>query len=182
MYFWRGRVRGLARPRPLAGAVLALSLGAIALLGASSAAVPAEPALGWRLVGRAEGGQVLLNVPLPDGRFALRYRNSLYGSLAEERFSVDAAGQLVLVELAADEVAVLGEYYEVAERPRPASSPDARAWVAPPAAPVALAHLPLLATSHGQRTLVVEGRPPIALWHLTARGSARLVFTAEQAR
>ena len=182
MYLWRGRARGLARPRILAGALVAFTVCAVALLGATSAAAPAQPASGWLLVGRSESGQVLLSAPLPDGRFALRYRNSVFGSLAEERFRVDAAGRLVLVELAADEVAVLGEYYEVADRPRQASPPDVRAWVAPPSAQVALTELPLVATRHGDRTLVVDGQRPLALWILTGGAGDSLVFTAEQAR
>lgn len=182
MYRWRGRARGLAGPRALAGAVLALSLGALALLGAASAAAPAEPESGWLLVGRSQNGQVLLSVPLPDGRFALRYRNSIYGSLAEERFSVDGAGRLLLTELAADEVAVLAEYYEVAQRPGRASPSAARDWVARVVPSVALAELPLLATRHGERTLLVAGRQPLALWELAGEGSAAIVITAEKAR
>lgn len=181
MRVWRGRASGLARPPVLAGATLALSLGAAAVLGAASVGTAGRPAADWLLVGRSDTGTVVLSVPLPQGSFALRYRNSVYGSLAEERFTVDAAGRLVLAELASDEVALLGEYYDVAQRPRPAPPADARAWVAPPAVHTALDALPVLASRHGERTLLVDGQSAIPLWSLTATQSAKITLTAEQA-
>ena len=43
----------------------------------------------------------------------MSYRNSVYGTLAEERYRVAADGRFALVELAADQLAVLEEYYAV---------------------------------------------------------------------
>ena len=178
MRVWRGRVSGLAGPPILAGATLALSLGAAALLGATSAGPSAAD---WLLVGRLPAGDVVLSVPLPDDSFALRYRNSLYGSLAEERFTIDARGRLVLEELASDEAALLGEYYEIGQRPYRAPLWDARDWVAPPATQTALQELPVLATLRGQRSLIVEGRAPIALWSLAGSERATVTLVAEKA-
>jgi hypothetical protein len=181
MRVWRGRASGLARPPRPAGAALALSLGVLAVLGATAAGVSGPPAAEWLLVGRLQAGAVVFSVPLPEGSFALRYRNSVYGSLAEERFTVDAAGRLVLTELASDEVALLGEYYAVAQRPRPAPPADARAWVAPPAGQMELGELSLVASRHGERTLLVDGRAPIQLWDLAGTDSAALRLSAEKA-
>ena len=181
MRAWRGRLSGLARPSILAGATLALSLGAAAVLGPTSAGPSGRSAADWLLVGRSQAGDVVLSVPLPKSSFALRYRNSLYGSLAEERFTIDARGRLVLEELASDEAALLGEYYEVGQRPHRAPLSDARDWVAPPAQQRALQELSVLATRHGQRTLIVEGRAPIALWALAGSDSATVTLVAEKA-
>ncbi len=181
MRVWRGRVGGLARPPILAGATLALSLGVAAVLGATSVGTRHQPAAEWLLIGRSEAGQILLSVPLPESSFALRYRNSLYGSLAEERFRIDATGRLVLRELASDEAALLGEYYDVAQRPRRAPLSDARDWVAPPVDQTTIEELPVLASRRGQRALLVEGRAPIALWNLTGAQSAMVTLAAVKA-
>ncbi len=52
-------------------------------------------------------GELLARVPAPSGQFAVAYRNSLYGSRAEERYRLAAGGRFALEELAADQVAVL---------------------------------------------------------------------------
>ncbi|MDP8904744.1 MAG: hypothetical protein M3N29_05425 [Chloroflexota bacterium] len=179
---WRGRASGLARPPILTGAILALSVVSAAVLGVTFAGTPGRPAGDWLLVGRSEAGEILLRVPLPDSSFALRYRNSVYDSLAEERFRVDATGRLVLAELASDEVALLGEYYDVARRPRRAPLSDARDWVAPPARHTALEELPLIASQHGERALLVEGRRPVPLWSLAGTETATITLAAEKDR
>ena len=140
---WRGWRLGLAIIALLAGTALATGGGrASERLGAA-----------WELVIRDGQGAVVLRAPLPDSRFALRYLNSVYRSLAEERFAVAPSGHLQLVELAADEAAVLAEYYGVERRPTPAASGDPRTWRARPAIPVTIPELSLAATRHGQRTL-----------------------------
>lgn len=167
---WRGWRLGLAIVGLLTGTALAL--------GGERAAD--RLGAGWDLVVRDAQGAVVLRAPLPDGRFALRYRNSVYRSLAEERFTVSPSGRLRLVELAADEAAVLAEYYGIERRPSPASAGDSRAWWAPPAVPVAIAELSLAATRHGQRTLLVVGSAPVPLWSLTAGSDPGLTIVAEQ--
>jgi hypothetical protein len=116
---------------------------------------------------RDADGALLASVPLPADRgFALRYRNSLYGTLAEERFVVAEQGQLRLVELAADQLAVLEEYYAVTEPAIRAPRGSRRAWVAAPARTVELVELTIAATELGERTLLVPGRSPLPLWRL----------------
>ena len=116
---------------------------------------------------RNADGDLMATVPLPDGRgFALRYRNSLYGTLAEERFVAADDGRLRLVELAADQLAVLEEYYEVAEPPVRAPLGSERAWLAQPARAVAVAELAVAATELGERTLLVADRAPLPLREL----------------
>lgn len=121
-----------------------------------------------------------VSVPLPDGRFSLRYRHSVYGSLAEERFVVRADGQMQLVGLAADEAAVLDEYYTTTGA-RPSASDDGRRWQAEPATPLSLPRLTLAATEHGQRTLLV-GDHEYPLWELSAPGTPTIVLEPLQVR
>jgi len=150
---WRGRIGGLT-----IAAVMVVLLGAGADVAGNRA-----PAL---LV-RGSDGTSLARVELPpDGSFALRYRNSLYDSLVEERFLVLADGRLRLVRLAADELAVLEEYYAI-DRPavRPAGGAS-RAWEAEPPLTVEEAALLIAATDLGERTLLVTGAPPLELWRL----------------
>lgn len=175
----RGRESGLAIPSILAAASVLVAVG---LAAAASASRPTgTPGHEWQLVARAPNGDVLLRVPLPEDRFVLRYRNSVYGSLAEERFTIRADGRMALVELAADEAAVLDEYYVTADRPRPSDTGDTRRWEAEPAALLQLAELPIAATRHGERTLVVEGRA-VALWQLAGAGGPTVILQAEDAR
>jgi hypothetical protein len=135
----------------------------------------------WRLVVRNVEGATLAQAELGDGHFALRYRNSVYGSPAEERFAIASDGRIVLVGLAADELAVLGEYYAALE-PRPAAEGDALRWEAVPQQPVALGRLTLAATDLGERTLLVAGRHPIALWRLVGDSAPGLTLRAERSR
>jgi hypothetical protein len=135
----------------------------------------------WRLVVRDAHGVTLAQADLADGRFALRYRNSIYGSRAEERFSIADDGRIHLVGLAAEEAAVLGEYYG-ARGPRPAIDAAELRWEAEPAYPVALDRLLLAATDLGERSLVADGHEPIALWRLVADTSPALSLGAERVR
>lgn len=175
---WRGRRAGLAIVMLglMATAAAAIALGGIKLPAPASHG----PATAWQLVVRGADDETLLSVALPDRRFTVRYRHSVYDSLAEERFVVGSDGQMELVALAADEAAVLDEYYATAG-PRSAAVGDARRWLAKPATPLRLERLPLAATEHGQRTLVV-GEHEIRLWQLGAAGTAMVVLEADQAR
>jgi hypothetical protein len=175
---WRGRTAGLA--------IIALIVTSAVLAAGGSPATgsgfagPAPPPT-WRLVVRGATDEVMLSVPLPDGRFALRYRNSVYGSLAEERFVVTEEGRMSLVELAADEAAVLEEYYSAADRPRTDTASDPLRWRAQPATGLTLQELPLAATRHGLRTLIVDGRGPVPLWQVAGDGGPTLVLEVEAA-
>ena len=161
---WRARTAGLA---------VILAAAALAALAWSASSAEAPQVLAVRLT----NGRELLRVPLgAEGEFALRYRNSVYGSLVEERFTIGADGRIELVEVAADELAVLEEYYTIAGPARPAPAIDARAWTAAPGNVVSLSELIVAATDLGQRTLLVDGWPPIELWRLVEDGAASVVL------
>lgn len=178
---WRGRRGRLAIAAGLlAGLIVAAAIAGGGGLAGGGAAPAAEAATGWHLVIRGAGGEVLLRVPLADGRFALRYRNSVYGSIAEERFAITPDGQLALVGLAADEAAVLDEYYQVAGPPIRSAVAGTVRWEAPPAVALSLDELPLAATERGQRTLVIEGVRPIPLWRIAAADDPGLILAAER--
>lgn len=117
---------------------------------------------------RAPGGELLASVPLGEDGFAVGYRNSVYRTLAEERYVVHPDGRFEVVLLAAEQVAVLEEYYAVPTRPLPAPDGDRLAWVAPPdpARPPVFEVLHIAATDLGERTLYVPGEDPVALWRL----------------
>lgn len=160
-------------------AIVVLLTGAFAVALVLAGRDPTAPA--WRLVVRDVEGMTLAQVELGDGRFALGYRNSVYGSLAEERFAIGDDGRILLVGLAADDLAVLGEYY-AAREPRRAGAGDALRWEASPQQAVALEQLMLAATDLGERTLLVHGRPPIALWLLVGDSAPGLTLKAERNR
>jgi hypothetical protein len=112
---------------------------------------------------RDAGGELLAQVPLPSDAFAVRYRNSLYGTLAEERYRVQDGSRFGLVELAADQLAVLEEYYAVPGPVSAAPDGDRRNWVAEPGRSPVFADLSIAATALGERTLLVPGHPPVPL-------------------
>jgi hypothetical protein len=139
--------------------VVAISIACLLL---SSAGAAAERADVPRLRVTLPDGTTLVTVPLgEDGAFALRYRNSLYGTLAEERFVATDEGELRLIELAADQLAVLEEYYAITSPARPTEG--RRAWTAPPAHVPVITELRIAATDRGERTLLVEGRAALDL-------------------
>jgi hypothetical protein len=125
-------------------------------------------------------GALLTRVPVPGGAFAVSYRNSLYGTLAEERYRVADGGRFGLVELAADQLAVLEEYYAVPGPVSAAPDGDRRAWVAQPAEHPVFADLPIAATALGERTLLVPGRPPVPLPPLVAGTDVTVVLDVEE--
>jgi hypothetical protein len=158
---WRGRAGGLT--------IVAFGL---ALLGAAATVVGSGPAL----VVRGPDGSTLARVELPaDGSFALRYRNSLYGSLVEERF-VTVDGRMRLARLAADELAVLEEYYAIDRPAQRGPAAGTRAWEAEPALAVEEDAILIAASDIGERTLLVDGAPALELWRLVedAAPSVRL--------
>ena len=122
-------------------------------------------------------GRTLARLPLgADGDFALRYRNSLYGTRAEERFSVAGDGNFNLVELAAEQLAVLEEYYAVDEAPRGSASGW---WTAAPSHELELDRLRVAATDLGQRSLIVPGQPPLDLWRLVPDSAPSVLITVD---
>lgn len=164
---WRARNVGLA---------IILSVAAIAALTWSALSADGRTALVIRLPDGTELDRLTLHEG--DG-FALRYRNSVYRSLVEERFQITADQRIRLVELAADELAVLEEYYAIDEPAQPARSGDARAWVAEPALDVTLTSLTVAATDLGERTLLLDGRPALDLWGLVEDGAASVVLEVD---
>jgi hypothetical protein len=150
-------------------AVAVVTLVALASSGAPAAELAAaHEEAAQVIVIRSEGGDMLATVPLNGARFAVSYRNSIYGTFAEERYVVLPDGRYRLVEVAADQLAVLEEYYAVPGAPRRAAETDRREWVAPPhpARPSIFETLSLAATDLGERTLHVSGEPPLELWRL----------------
>ena len=117
---------------------------------------------------RDPGGDVLASLPLRGDSFAVGYRNSIYGTLAEERYVAEEGGSYRLTEIAADQQAVLEEYYAVPGAPTRAPAGDRRDWVAgpDPRHPAVFEKLSIAATDLGERTLHVPGSAPLALWRL----------------
>jgi hypothetical protein len=162
----------------------AVVLGAAAvLLGAGAAATTATPAGGGpAVVVRTPDGDVLASVPLAGDRFAVGYRNSVYTTLAEERYRVLPDGRFALVEIAADQVAVLEEYYAVPGAPRPAPPGDRRAHVAEPdpARSAVFDVLNIAATDLGERTLYVPGAAPVPVWRLVTGEDPTVLLEVER--
>jgi hypothetical protein len=138
----------------------------VVLLGPGCAAADAGPAV----TVRDGGGALLTRVPLPEAEFAVSYRNSVYGTVAEERYRVQPDERFGLVELAADQLAVLEEYYAVPGPVRPAPDGDRRRWVAEPGDHPVFGELAIAATALGERTLHVPGHPPVPLPPLVTDG------------
>ena len=151
-------------------------LPAVALAAALSASAPPAGAVDRPVLAiRDDTGSLLATLRLADGgRFALAYRNSLYGSTAEERFVVAGDTRFALVELAADELAVLEEYYAAAGPIERAPPGDAREWRQRLAEPSVHDELHVAATDLGRRTLIA-GDQRIELWRLVADGDGATV-------
>lgn len=166
-----GRWRG----RRLDGLAVAI------LLAASTGATVGAAGDGgeWWAVVRNEAGDELARAPIPASReLTLRYRNSLYGSLAEEHFVVKN-GDLSLVALAADELAVLEEYYAAVGATR-SNSEDGLRWRIRVERPPIELPLHIQATALGERTLLAAGNE-VPLWRLVAdRESALVILSIER--
>jgi Domain of unknown function (DUF1850) len=131
------------------GRAALVAAAALLVAGAALAAVWAGGSRPAVVVTDQEGREVAA-VSLPDeGRFALRYRHSVYRAEVTETFAAGDGG-FRLVAVASPSEAVL-DYYELEGR-RAASGP---LWRLEPAASPRLASLPLVATEVGRRTLVV---------------------------
>jgi hypothetical protein len=130
---------------------------------------------------RDASGNELARAALPSTRsFVLRYRNSVYHSTAEEHFAV-GDGSLRLVELRAEELAVLEEYY-TAVGAVPVSGELTTSWAVAVERPPIQLPLRVRATELGRRTLVV-GDQEIALWQLVAgRDESLVVLSVEGAK
>ncbi|ADB76368.1 hypothetical protein [Geodermatophilus obscurus] len=157
---------------------------AAVLIGAGAAATTAGLAGddGRAVVVRTPDGEVVARVPLTGDRFAVSYRNSVYTTLAEERYRVLPDGRFELVELAADQVAVLEEYYAVPGAPRPAPPGDRRHHVAEPdpARPAVFDVLNIAATDLGERTLHTLGTDPVPIWRLLTREDPTVLLEIER--
>ena len=134
----------------------------------------------WSLTVRDGEGRILHAVMLPDSAFSLRYRNSVYGSIAEERFDVTDDGRIRLRELAADDPALLTEYYRVADAPVRSGAGDGRSWTGTPEQASIVDELPIAATEIGERTLLVAGEPPVALWRLVGDAGPGVTLVVER--
>lgn len=161
---WRGRA-----------AVLAIAIG-VGLLTGTAVVGGSSPAT---LRVSLPDGSVLARVPLPDdGSLALRYRNSLYGTVAEERFEATTDGRLRLVGLAAEQLAVLEEYYAI---DTPARRVDGDlGWSADPAHVPVIETLRVAATDRGERTLHVAGHEPLELWRLVSDAAPSVLLSLER--
>lgn len=123
---------------------------------------------GRSVVVAGDDGEVLATVPLHGDSFAVSYRNSIYQTKAEERYDVRSDGSYRLVQIAAEQLAVLEEYYGVPGAPHRAPPDDRRQWVVDPdpAHPAVFTDLSIAATDLGERVLHVPGSDPVALWRL----------------
>ena len=173
-----------ARRRTVRWLAAVVLVGAAVLVGAGAAAPTAALAGGdaRAVVVRTPDGDVLARVPLTGDRFAVGYRNSVYTTLAEERYRVLPDGRFELVELAADQVAVLEEYYAVPGAPRPAPPGDRRAHVAEPdpARPAVFDVQNIAATDLGERTLHTPGTDPVPIWRLLTREDPTVLLEIER--
>lgn len=161
---WRGR--------RLAGLAVV-----ILLLGLTAAVAARDGGERWIVVRDATGGELARAMLPASGEMAMRYRNSVYESLAEEHFQV-AGDHLRLVELRAEELAVLEEYYTAVGASRSPPMGDWRIAVERP--PIALP-LRVQATELGQRTLLTEAGE-IELWRLVAgRDDTVVILSVEGA-
>lgn len=129
-----------------------------------------------------DDGGVLATVPLAGDSFAVSYRNSIYQTLAEERYRVKADGRYRLVQIAADQLAVLEEYYGVPGAPKHAGADDRRNWVVPPDPdhPAVFTQLSIAATDLGERTLHVPGAEPVRLYRLVEDGDPYLTIEIKE--
>lgn len=167
--------------KPAAAVVGLVCLGMLGAGGIAVAGAPVEPHLPRAVVISNDGG-VLASIPLAGDTFAVSYRNSIYGTVAEERYIVQDDGRYRLVQLAADQLAVLEEYYAVPGPPFAAGDGDRREWVADPdpGHPSEFGRLSLAATDLGRRTVYVPGAPPLELWKLVEDSDPFVVLSLKE--
>ena len=131
---------------------------------------------------RTPDGDLVARVPLEGDMFAVSYRNSIYTTVAEERYRVRPDGRFELVEIAADQLAVLEEYYQVPGAPHPAPPGDRRTYVVDPdpARPAIFDGLNIAATDLGERTLWVPGHPPVPVWQRVVSDNPTVLLEIEE--
>jgi len=131
---------------------------------------------------RSPAGDLIARVPLTGDTFAVGYRNSVYGTRAEERYRLRPDGKFQLVGLAAEQAAVLEEYYAVRSAPQPAPEGDRMAYVAPPdpARAAVFDRLSIAATDLGERTLFVPGQPPVPIWQRVVTDDPTVLLDIEE--
>lgn len=134
------------------------------------------------IVVRDRAGDELASLPLNGDTFSVSYRNSIYQTLAEERYLVGADESYQLVEIAADQLAVIEEYYAVPGAPSPAPAGDRRAYVVQPDPnhPAVFDALSIAATDLGERTIHIPGSAPFALWQLVDDATPYLVLEIKE--
>jgi len=163
---------------------------AVAAVGLASAAVIPTLALATSRDGeqavtvRTADGELVARIPLDGDRFSVSYRNSIYRTLAEERYRVRPDGRFELVEIAADQLAVLEEYYQMAAAPRPAPAGDRRNYVVvpDPARPAVFEELNIAATDLGERTLWVPGHPAVPVWQRVVSDDPTVLLDIEETK
>ncbi len=162
---WRGR-----RLAGLAVAVVAVMAVFVAI------AMASDVGSRWIVVRDAAGAELARAELPPSAEFSMRYRNSVYQSIAEERFRV-SGDRLNIVELRAEELAVLEEYYTAVGA---VEEPDASLkWRIAVKRPTIALPLRVQATELGERTLMAA-ETEIALWRLVAgRDDTVVVLTIE---
>lgn len=167
--------------KPAAVVVGLVCLGMLGMGGIAAADGPPEPQHARAMVISNDGG-VLASVPLAGDTFSVSYRNSIYGTLAEERYTVQHDGSYRLVQLAADQLAVLEEYYAVPGPPSAAADSDRRKWVTnpDPGHPAKFSRLSLAATDLGRRTVYIPGAPPLELWKLVEDSDPFVVLSIKE--
>lgn len=159
---------------------VALAVVLAAALG-TTVAVAGAGGEGRAVTVRAPDGALIGRVPLHGDTFAVGYRNSIYTTLAEERYRVLPDGRFELVEIAADQLAVLEEYYQVPDPPRPAPTGDRRNYVVvpDPARPAVFETLRIAATDLGERTLYVPGEPALPIWRRVVTEDPTVILDIE---
>ncbi len=141
------------------------------MVSATAAAVARTDTTRWVVI-RDDAGTELARAALPpSGVFGMRYRNSIYRSLAEEHFQVEA-DHLDLVELRAEELAVLEEYSTAVGGVRDGSGRSM--WSVEVERPPIELPLRIQATALGERTLLTS-EEEVSLWRLVADRDDTLV-------
>lgn len=170
------------RPRRPAARTAAVVLAIALAAGALAAVVLVDRHRSSAVTVRAPDGDLIARVPLAGDTFAVGYRNSVYTTLAEERYRVLPDGRFELVELAAEQTAVLEEYYAVPGPPRPARAGDRLPYVVDPdpARPAVFDDLRIAATDLGERTLFVPGHAPVPIWERVVSDDPTVILDIEE--
>jgi hypothetical protein len=170
----------VSRRLVLLAVAVAVTLAAVVV--AVAVAVAAGRNEGHAVTVRTPDGELLARVPLDGDTFAVGYRNSIYRTLAEERYRVHPDGRFELIELAAEQVAVLEEYYAVPGAPRPAPPGDRLDYVVEPdpTRPAVFTDLRIAATDLGERTLFVPGSEPVLIWQRVVTEDPTVILDIEE--